>query len=232
MFLRTSLLLSLVFLLNGRNARGAHYDVDDTSKSVWKGPILSVGGGAIYSSLNFFKNAAAYTNYWGSDLRLLCQLNKNVRFATHYSTVQGVNLVPTWYNVTTKYYNIDFHLLTHFSNEVSVFYMLLGIWGQRWSGFYTGLEDFSSLAMKGIPHFSNYTTLYFGAALGCGLEFQITNRVHFFAELKMCFSKTDAGTGLNDVIYGGGFRYDFYVSAKHKRKRGLLPKFNKKYTWF
>lgn len=180
------------------------------------------------TSLNFFKNAQTFTYYPAISFRLYYQPNNYIRLVADYTKVQEANLIPTWLNVKTNYLDLDAHFLMHFINSSGVAYFILGASSQSWKSYYTGIDDFNSLADAKIKPNTNYKTTYYGANVGIGFEFKILPRFDAYVEVRYRIANTDVGFGLSDVCYGGGVKYtliDFNPKVPHKKP-------SKHFKWF
>ncbi|HTA63344.1 MAG TPA: hypothetical protein VK835_12845 [Bacteroidia bacterium] len=197
-------------------------------QSSTKTKAIEIGAGGLYTSLNFFKNAQAFTYYPASSFRLYLQPNNFVQFVLDYSHVKQVNIVPTWLNVQNTYIDFDAHFLMHPDKaDRTLVYFVLGVSSQIWKGLYTGIDDYN-YALLHIPHNTNYKAIYYGASIGVGFEFKVINRVNLYGEVRYRMTQTDVGFGLSDVCYGAGVKYtlvDFHPKP-------IYNKPGKHFHWF
>ena len=108
----------------------------------------------------------------------------------------------------------------------------MGASAQYWNGFYTGIHDLNWWRLN-IPLNSNYKALYYGVTMGMGAEIFIVGPLSIFGEFRFRISKTDVGTGLNDVLYSAGLKLDFFaLKSKKGAHHHSLLKFHDKYHWF
>jgi hypothetical protein len=194
--------------------------------------ILSVGGGFIYTSLNFFKNYQEETYYTGRGFRVMAQFNNRFRICVSRDQVNSIDILPVWLHVKNIYYDIDAHFISNFRTSNNTAYFILGTSTQYWSGFYTGINDVNRWKLN-IPLNSNYKTMYYGLTVGVGLEIRLYKPLSMYGEFRFRVSKTDLGAGINDVLYGGGLKLNIPTP---KRKTGArhhsILKFRDKYHWF
>jgi hypothetical protein len=191
----------------------------DTVDNGAKPTRIQVGGGGLFTSLNFFKNAQAFTYYPAYSARLYFQPTSYLQFVLDYSKVQEVNIIPTWLNVHNTYLDIDAHFLMHPYEGKTTVYLVLGFSSQFWKGVYTGIDDYNYYVLH-VQHNTNYKTVYYGASLGIGFEFNLIKRLDLYGEVRYRMTKTDVGFGLSDVCYGIGLKYtlfDFHPKPVHNK---------------
>jgi hypothetical protein len=181
----------------------------DTLVNDTKPTRIQIGAGGLYTSLNFFKNAQAFTYYPAYSARLYFQPNSIIQFVLDYSKVQQVNIIPTWLNVHNTYLDIDAHLLMHPNQGKTTVYFILGFSTQFWKGVYTGVDDYNYYVLH-VKHNTDYKTIYYGASLGIGFEYKLVKRLEAYGEVRYRMTKTDVGFGLSDVCYGVGLKYTLF----------------------
>ena len=201
----------------------------DTSKQ--KGIVVSIGGGPIYTSLNFFKNYQEETYYKGWGGRILMQFSERFRMSFNLEQVRSINIQPIWINVNSTFYDLDAHFLMHFADNRNLAYFIMGASAQYWNGYYTGIHDINSWKLN-IPLNSYYHTLYYGITLGMGAEAKLIGPLSIYGEFRFRVSKTDVGTGLNDVLYSAGLKLNLPKLKSKTGKRRSILRFGDKYHWF
>jgi hypothetical protein len=200
----------------------------DTVKDDLKSKAIELGAGGLYTSLNFFKNAQAFTYYPASSFRLYLQPSSFIQFVVDYSHVKQVNIVPTWLNVQNTFIDFDAHFLMHPDHaNRTIVYFVLGVSSQIWKGLYTGIDDYN-YAVLHIQKNTNYKTVYYGASLGVGFEFKIVNRINLYGEVRYRITQTDVGFGLSDVCYGAGVKYTLFDF----HPKPVYAKPGKHFHWF
>lgn len=207
-----------------------HLTKKDTAR---KTRILSVGGGFIKTSLNFFKNYQEFTYYNGYGIRAMFQPSEVFRLAATFSKVESVTIDPTWLNVKNSFFDAETHFLMHFADRRNIAYFIMGLSAQYWNGYYTGIHDLNFYKMSARPN-SIYHALYFGAKMGMGAEIKIYGPISGYGEFVFRFTKTDVGTGLSDVVYGLGLKVniaDLGHSQSSRHHHSILH-FRDKYHWF
>lgn len=211
-------------------AAGSLIDKKDTSQKV---RILSVGGGFIKTSLNFFKNYQEETYSNGYGLRVMFQTSETFRMAACFSKVESVNISPTWVNVNNSFFDFDTHFMMHFADKRNIAYFIMGLSAQYWNGYYTGIHDLNNWKMHATPN-SMYHALYFGGKMGMGAEIKIVGPISGYGEFIFRFTKTDVGTGLSDVVYGLGLKVNIanLGHSKSSKHHHSILKFRDKYHWF
>lgn len=230
--MRAWLYIPIFLLCLVQSAFGSLQASPQAKDTTRKSRILSVGGGFIKTSLNFFKNYQEETYSNGFGLRALYQVSETFRLAACFSKVQSVNIAPTWVNVNNSFYDLDAHFLMHFMDRRSIGYFVMGLSAQQWRGYYTGLHDINSWRLKATPN-TDYRALYFGARLGMGAEIKIVGPLSGYGEFLFRITKTDVGFGLSDVVYGLGLKANLANLSRSKAKhRRPLLKFRDKYHWF
>lgn len=202
------------------------------SRDTTKIRILSIGGGFIKTSLNFFKNYQEDTYSNGYSVRLMFQPSEVFRIAGCFSRVEAVNIQPTWLNVNNSFYDLDAHLIMHFRDKRNLAYFVCGLNAQYWSGFYTGVHDYNNFKLKAVPN-TMYNALYFGGKLGMGVELKLFGPISGYGEFLFRITKTDVGFGLSDVVYGLGLKINVanLLPKKHRHHKSIL-RFRDKYHWF
>ncbi len=225
----------IAFILSGLSATSFAFNSYYIAKkdTARKTRILSVGGGYVKTSLNFFKNYQEDTYVDGFSGRLMFQTSETFRLALCFSQAQSVNINPTWINVNNSFIDLDAHFMMHFADQRNIAYFIIGASGQYWNGYYTGLHDLNAWKLHATPN-SNYKALYFGAKMGMGVEIKIFGPISGYGEFIFRFTKTDVGTGLSDVVYGLGIKLNianFGHSASSKKHHSIL-RFRDKYHWF
>ncbi len=229
--MKKSILIFLFFFLFSQNHFSANYILStkkDTTKREKK--VFSVAGGFIYTSLNFLKNYQEETYSRGYSGRLMLLFNDHFRMAATVEQVQAVNIPPIWFNVKNTFYDLDAHFVMHFADKRSLAYFILGTAAQYWEGYYAGQHDLNAWRLNAKPH-NTYKALYFGATMGFGAETKIIGPLSIYGEFRFRFSKTDVGTGLNDVLYSGGLKLNL-PHLKSGNKRHSFLHFRDKYHWF
>ncbi len=222
-------IFSLLIFQNSFALESSNPSKKDTTKNT--GIIFSVGGGMIYTSLNFFKNYQEETYYRGGGGRIMMQLSDRFRISANIEQVKSINIQPIWLNVNNIFYDLDAHFLMHFADGKSIAYFIMGASAQYWKGFYTGIHDLNSWKLNTPPN-SNYQALYYGATLGMGAEVKIAGPLSIYGEFRFRISKTDVGTGLNDVLYSAGLKINLPTLKPKTGKHHSILKFRDKYHWF
>jgi len=223
------LLFSLLFFQNSFALDLIHPTKKDTSTR--NGILFSLGGGLIYTSLNFFKNYQEETYYRGVGGRILMQFSDRFRVSVNMEQVKSINIEPIWINVTNTFFDVDGHLLMHFADKKNIAYFIAGASAQYWKGFYTGVHDINSWRLN-IPPNSKYQALYYGITIGMGAEAKIVGPIRIYGEFRFRISKTDVGTGLNDVLYSAGLKINLPVLKPKTGNHHSILKFRDKYHWF
>ncbi len=195
--------------------------------------IFSLSGGFIKTSLNFFKNYGEDTYSNGYGLRALFQPSETFRMAACYSSVEMVDIKPTWLRVNNSFYDLDAHFLMHFADRRNIAYFIMGLSAQYWNGFYTGLHDVDFWKLN-APHNQTYKALYFGGRIGMGAEIKVYGPISGYGEFIFRLTKTDVGSGLSDVVYGLGIKVNVANLNRNKssKRRHSILRFKDKYHWF
>jgi hypothetical protein len=222
------LFASILLLSFSGNAQSNNASGDTT---IHKYPIVSVGTGFVYTSLNFFKNYDETANSRGYSGRIMLQLNDRFRISTEVVKINAVDIPPTWYNLHNTYVDIDGHALMHFRDKRNLAYFILGASAQSWSGFYTGINDLNASKLNIRPN-TYYKTLYYGITMGMGVELKVYGPISLYGEFRFRISRTDVGTGLNDVLTSGGIKVNLFVARRKKTKHHSFLKFRDRYHWF
>lgn len=225
--------IALLSLISFQNALAFELSAPakkDTSKHT---PVIfSVGGGFIYTSLNFFKNYQEDTYTRGYGFRAMLQLNNTVRICVSRDEVKSFDVQPVWLHVKNTMYDVDLHLVNHFWWSKHTIYLILGGSAQYWDGFYTGINDYNAWKLN-IPKNTEYKSVSYGATVGIGTEIVLYGPLSLYGEFRFRVSKTDLGAGLNDVLYGAGLKLNLpHRKPKKPGHHRSILKFHDKYHWF
>lgn len=224
-------LFFIAFLFTGTLLFAAHTNSPAKKDSIQKTRILSVGAGFIKTSLNYYKNAQENTYFTGHGFRLMFQPNETFRVAANFSTVNSVNIQPTWLNVRNNFYDLDAHFMMHFMDKRNIAYFIMGASAQYWNGFYTGLVDYNQFKLN-APANKVYESWYYGAKIGMGVEIKVYGPISGYGEFIFRVSNTDVGAGISDVVYGLGLKMNLANLAKDPKRRHSILSFGDKYHWF
>ncbi|HXB39307.1 MAG TPA: hypothetical protein VNZ49_02125, partial [Bacteroidia bacterium] len=116
-------ILILVFII-GAGTTSFAFNTFYTPKKDTSGKtrILSIGGGYIKTSLNYFKNYQEDTYCNGFSGRIMFQTSETFRLAACFSQAQSVTISPTWVNVNNSFIDLDAHFMMHFADQRNIAY--------------------------------------------------------------------------------------------------------------
>ncbi len=186
---------------------------------------LAIGFGAAKSVLYLNRNVKENNDASGLQASLVYGGSNIFRFSFEYTFYRPINIAPTWYDIKASTFEANMHIIARFKNTDAIFYPLVGISYNTFSGFFTGKNDFLNLLDKYKPN-QIVVTQWVGVNIGTGYELFL-KRVSFFLDYKMRVGFTDGKKQLNiiDVCFGGGIRYNLKVPSIYKLFRGTRSRY-------
>ncbi len=186
---------------------------------------LAIGFGAAKSVLYLNRNVKENNDASGLQASLVYGGSNIFRFSFEYTFYRPINIAPTWYDIKASTFEANMHVIARFKNTDAIFYPLIGISYNTFSGFFTGKNDFLNLVNKYKPN-QRAVTQWLGVNIGTGYELFL-KRVSFFLDYKMRVGFTDGKKQLNivDVCFGGGIRYNLKAPSIYKLFRGTRSRY-------
>lgn len=192
---------------------------------------LAIGLGVTRSVVYLARNVKPDNDATGLNASLVYGGSRLFRVSLEYTRYAEMNMAPTWYDVKANTMELNGHVLAHFKNKNAYFYPLFGISYNRFSGFYTGNNDFLNLS-EYYKKNTQVSTNWFGLNVGTGYEL-FFKPGSFFLDYKMRIGVTRGYNQINiqDVCISAGFRFNFRAPSIYRifspgglRSRYLLDK--------
>lgn len=197
-------------------------------------PLFSVGFGANLSSVNVFRNYKENPYHIGLNTRACYEINDNIRFTAEYTHVPKFNLDPTWLDIRSHSFVAAINAIGYIKDQDVMIYTLSGLSIQRWKGFYTGLQDFSTAKFyyKENTYIKNRNLCM---DLGIGFEKPFPG-FNLYGDFRYRFANIDNRFGITDASYNLGIKFPIIVQQqglnKHNKRKKKLFKGSDKYHWF
>jgi Outer membrane protein beta-barrel domain len=188
--------------------------------------------GANLSSVNIYRNYKENPYRLGFDARAYYEVNSGLRVMAEYCFTKKFDLNPTWYNVKNNVFNVSVNAMAYIKDQEVMVYTISGLCIQRWKGFYTGQQDFSSAQFYYQAN-TEVLNKNLGLDLGLGFERPFPG-FYLYGDFRYRFANVDNSFGITDAAYNLGikfpiFKEDVKKSNKHKHKK---VKGSDKYHWF
>ncbi len=195
---------------------------------------FSVAFGANLSSINIYRNYKENPYRLGLDLRAYYHVNSGLRVMTEYCYTPKFDLAPTWKNVNNQIFNVSVNAITFIKDQEVMVYTISGLCIQRWKGFYTGQQDFSSAKFIYKPN-TEVLNRNLGMDLGLGFERPFPG-FYLYGDFRYRFARIDKSFGITDAAYNLGLKFPIFKEdlSKGKAKNHKRGKFkgSDKYHWF
>lgn len=195
---------------------------------------FSVALGANLSSVNIHRNYKENPYRLGFDARAYYMVNTGLRVMAEYCYTPKFSLSPTWYDIKNQIFNVSVNAVTYIKDQEVMVYTITGLCVQRWKGFYTGQQDYSTARFIYQPN-TEVLNKNMGLDLGLGFERPFPG-FYLYGDFRYRFARIDKSFGITDAAYNLGLKFPIFkedVSKKKAkgRKRGLFKK-SDKYHWF
>jgi len=192
-----------------------------------KRTTLAFGAGVTRSVVYLSRNFKQNNDATGLHLSAVYGGSKLLRGSAEFSSYGQINIEPTWLNIKAQTIEANMHFLARFKSKKAVFYPIMGISYNVFSGYFTGVNDYLHLS-RIYPKNRRVTTRWLGFNAGVGFEFYI-RPASVFMDYKMRLGITEGTNQLNimDVCYTAGIRFNlrvpsFYSIFKGTRSRYLF----------
>lgn len=188
---------------------------------------LAFGLGVTRSVVYLSRNIKANNDANGLNTTLVYGGNRLLRVSAEYTYYRTINVEPTWYDVRAQTIEANMHFLARFKSKKAVFFPIVGLSYNVFSGYFTGINDYLHLASL---YETNQTavTRWLGLNVGTGYEYYFKPG-SFFIEYKMRVGMTEGTNQVNiqDVCISMGLRFNmrvptFYTIFKGPRGRYSL----------
>ena len=181
---------------------------------------LGIGAGVAGSALYLERNVKENNTSKGYHFSLVYGLGHLFRTSMEYTHYQSIDIAPTWYNIKAGTFEWNLHIMARFSEGKAFFYPILGLSLNKFSGYFTGLNDFLNLKTIYQSN-SEVSTLWLGVNVGAGYEYYF-KKFSFFMDYKMRVGKSDSYKNINimDVCLSMGLRLNLKVPTLYGLFRG------------
>lgn len=195
---------------------------------------FSVALGANLSSINIHRNYKENPYRIGFDARVYYTVNSGLRVMTEYCYTPKFNLTPTWYDIRNQIFNVSINGMAHIKDQEVIVYTITGLCLQRWKGFYTGQQDYSSARFIYQPD-TEVLNRNLGMDLGLGFERPFPG-FYLYGDFRYRFSRIDKNFGITDAAYNLGLKFPIFKEdlskKKEKGRKRKIFKGSDKYHWF
>lgn len=194
---------------------------------------FSIALGANLSSVNIYRNYKENPYKLGLDARAYYVVNTGLRVMAEYCYTPKFDLSPTWYNVNNHIVNVSANAMAYIKDQEVMVYTITGICVQRWKGFYTGQQDYSSARFIYQPN-TEVLNKNIGMDLGLGFERPFPG-FYLYGDFRYRFARVDKSFGITDAAYNLGLKFPLFkedLSKKGKTKKVRKNRSSDKYHWF
>jgi hypothetical protein len=150
---------------------------------------------------------------------------KLVRLSAEFTYYRSIDIAPTWYDVKAYTVETNVHFLARLKNAKAVFFPIVGLSYNVFSGYFTGHGDNLNL---GAIYAANRTavTTWLGLNVGTGYEHYFKPGSAFI-DYKMRVGVAEGTTRLNimDVCFTAGLRINLKVPSVYTIFRGTRNKY-------
>jgi len=190
-----------------------------------------MGLGATRSVVYLARNVKPNNNATGLNLSLVYGGSKLFRASFEYTRYLKMDIAPTWYNIKASTVEFNMHAIARFRSRIAYFYPLFGISYNRFSGTYTGINDYLNLSSFYEKN-QKIVTRWLGINIGTGYEIYFKPG-SFFIDYKMRIGRTEGYNQINiqDVCITAGLRFNLKAPSLYSvfvyrgtRSRYLLDK--------
>lgn len=224
--MRRLALLTALFLFTGFAFFAQVKVVRPVKKSKPKTTNFGIGGGITSSVLFLAQNVKENNNALGFNGAIVYGGSKrNLRASFEYTTYRKVDIEPTWYNIKASTIEANLHIIARFREIKAYFYPIVGLSYNRFSGYFTGINDF--LNLRAVYKTNTVATKYWlGVNVGTGYEVYF-KKVSFYVDYKMRIGTAQQHKQLNimDVCFFGGLRYNIKVPSVYQVFRGTRSRY-------
>ncbi len=177
---------------------------------------FGMGFGITRSVVYLPRNTQNNNDARGKNFNLTYDNGNLVRFTFEYNQFQSLNFSPTWLNVKASSFESNVCVIARFKNSTSYFYPIAGISFNRFSGYFTGINDYLNLKSK-YQENRTVTTNWWGLNTGVGYDYNFKNSA-IYITYKMRIGKTEGTNEFNiqDIALLAGYRV--FVSGVKLKK--------------
>lgn len=195
---------------------------------------FSFAFGVNLSSVNLSRNYRENPYKLGFNTRAYYEFNPSFRLMAEYIYTPKFDLEPTWYNVNSQVFGFAINSMAYIKDQEVMIYTISGLCLQRWKGFYSGQQDFSSARFFYDPN-TEVLNRNIGLDLGLGFERPLPGCM-FFGDFRYRFNRVDKSFGISDAAYSLGLKFLIYKEDLQKKgkpkSKSKRPRKSDKYHWF
>ncbi|MDI1354636.1 MAG: hypothetical protein PSX36_06945 [bacterium] len=223
--MRNRLLAMFVFLLLG-GVLPAQLKVVKPIVTHPKRTTLAFGLGATRSVVYLSRNIKANNDAKGLTISAVYGGARLLRVSVEYTYYRILDISPTWYDIRANTIEANLHFLARFKSRKAVFYPIVGLSYNVFSGYFTGVNDYLNLTSL-YPVNETVTTHWLGLNAGTGYEYYFKPG-SLFIDYKMRVGVTEGTNQLNiqDVCFSAGLRFNFRVPSIYKVFKGTRGRYS------
>jgi hypothetical protein len=189
-----------------------------------KSTNFALGAGLTSSVLFLSRNIKDDNNVMGFNFSVVYGGSKLIRVCAEYTAYKTINIDPTWFTVKANTIEVNGHVLAWLNDKKGFFYPIGGLSINKFSGFFTGVNDFQNLSGRYSTN-SMVINHWLGVNTGVGFE-RYFRPFSFFAEFKMRTSLEDRKRlNIIDVCYSAGFRFNVRVPSVYRLYSGTRSRY-------
>jgi hypothetical protein len=186
---------------------------------------LSFGPGVMRSFVFLSRNIRDNDDVTGFSGSVVYGGEKVFRGCLEFTHFRKIDIEPTWYDIKANTIEFNLQALARFKKTKAFFYPLVGLSLNKFTGFFTGKNDFLNLGDRYEKN-KVATTIWLGGNVGAGYE-QVFKRISVFAEYKIRVGTSNKQFTIMDVCFSAGLRFNMRVPSIYKifsgtRNRYLL----------
>lgn len=191
-----------------------------------KRTTLAFGLGLTRSVVYLSRNVKPDNNADGFNASAVYGGARLMRLSLEYTYYRTMNIEPTWYDIKAHTIEANVHFLARFKSKKAVFYPIVGISYNIFSGYFTGVNDYLNLTSL-YPVNETVTTRWPGLNVGTGYEYYFKPG-SFFIDYKMRVGFTEGTNQVNiqDVCFSAGFRFNLRVPTIYTVFKGTRGRYS------
>lgn len=175
---------------------------------------LSFGPGVMRSFVFLSRNVRDNDDVTGFSGSVVYGGEKVFRGCLEFTHFKKINIEPTWYDIKASTIEVNVQALARFKKTKAFFYPLVGLSLNRFSGYFTGKNDFLNLSDRYQKN-QIATTIWLGGNVGAGYE-QVIKRISIYAEYKIRIGTSNKQFTIMDVCFSAGVRFNLRVPSIYR----------------
>jgi hypothetical protein len=190
---------------------------------------LALGAGIASSVLFLERNVKSNNDAHGIAFTAAYGGARMMRVTAEYIYYYPINIDPTWYNIHAYTIESNGHIIAKTKSNKDFFYPLFGLSYNHFQGYFTGKDDFQSLAQRYAVN-STVVTNWVGLNVGTGYE-HFFGPVSVFLDYKMRIganngnSQQQSRINIMDICITAGIRGNLRVPTIYKMVSGSRQRY-------